>query len=656
MMEKQGQQIRPSVLVFLQVCLVLAIYANTLHVPFIFDDIPNICDNPHLHLTRIDLESLERAAFGSPLATRPVAYVSFALNWFLHGDAVVGYHLVNLAIHLLTGLFLWLLLAGTADLAIGPASGEKGGWSPPPETRRWICFWAVLIWLVHPLHTQTVTYVVQRMNGLAALFFIASMFGYLRARTAAGRGRKMLWGAACGISAALAMGSKEIAATLPFFIFLYEWYFLQDLNRDWLRRRVPLLLVLVAAGVGLAWIFLGADPLQRITGGYAYRDFTLVERVWTQFRVVVFYITLLLFPHPSRLNLDHDFPLSHTLLDPPSTLAAVLFIVLLTAVALTTARRHRVVSFCILWFLGNLVIESSVIALEIVFEHRTYLPSMAFCLLAAGFVHRCVRSPRLRIAVLAATVAVLGLWTYERNGVWRDDLTLWTDCAAKSPGKARPNNKAGVAMGKRGRVEEAEAYYWKALVSDPDDVYAYYNLGNIARRRGHLAEAEDFYRKAIHLVPENKEAHLNLGITLVSSGRLQEGMDHMRRAIAIDPDFALAHRNLGGLLWRQGDVDAALEHLGRAIAIDPEDAETHYLVGNGLLEKNRVKEAFSHYLRALQLAPDHVEAHNNLGVLLFQAGRREAAAAHFQRALELDPAHAQAKANLERARGQGVRK
>lgn len=650
MMEKRAQQIRPSVLVFLQACLVLAIYANTLHVPFIFDDIPNIRDNLHLHLTQIDLESLRQAAFESPLPTRPVAYVSFALNWFFHGDAVAGYHLVNLAVHLLTGLFLWLLLTGTAELAAGPASVEKRGWSPSPEARRWICFWAVLIWLVHPLHTQTVTYIVQRMNGLAALFFIVSLFGYLRARTAVGRGGKMLWGAACGISAALAMGSKEIAATLPFFIFLYEWYFFQDLKWEGWRRKMPLLLVLVAAGAGLVWIFLGADPLQRITGGYAYRDFTLVERVWTQFRVVLFYITLLLFPHPSQLNLDYDFPLSHSLVDPPSTLAAFLFIVLLAAVALTTAMRHRVVSFCILWFLGNLVIESSVVGLEIIFEHRTYLPSMAFCLLAAGFVYRCIRSSRLRITLLAAVVAVLSFWTYERNGVWQDDLTLWTDCAAKSPNKARPNNKAGVAMEKRGRIEEAEAYYWKALVSDPDDVYAYYNLGNIARNRGHLAEAEDFYRKAIHLVPENKEAHLNLGVTLVLSGRLQEGMDHMRKAIAIDPDFALAHRNLGGLLWQQGKVDDAMAHLRQALRVDPADAEAHYLMGNSLLEKNRVKEAFSHYVRALRLRPDYVEAHNNLGVLLFQAGRPDEAAAHFQRALELNPGHAQAKANLERIR------
>jgi tetratricopeptide (TPR) repeat protein len=240
--------------------------------------------------------------------------------------------------------------------------------------------------------------------------------------------------------------------------------------------------------------------------------------VLTEFRVVIFYISLLIFPHPSRLNLDHNFALSHLLIDPITTLFAIGAIAGLLGVAIYTAKRQRLLSFCILWFLGNLVIESSVIGLEIVFEHRTYLPSMLVGLMAIVLVYRRIKPKWIGPGVVCALVMVFSVWTYARNSIWSDEVTLWTDCVEKSPEKARPH----------------------------------YNLGTVIGRQGKLKEAMRHYTEALRIEPDHAEAHVNLGNALAAQGRLKEAMSHFSEALRIKPRFAEAHNNLGNALTNQG--------------------------------------------------------------------------------------------------------
>jgi hypothetical protein len=208
------------------------------------------------------------------------------------------------------------------------------------------------------------------------MFYILSLLFFVKARLSKKRGRKALLYTACILAGILGLGSKQITATLPVFIFLYEWYFFQDLSRVWLKRHaVPLVgILLILFTVSL--FYLGINPIERVLATYEHRDFTLGQRVLTQFRVVIFYISLLIFPHPSRLNLDRDFALSYSLFNPLTTLLSMAVIMGLIGIAVYSAKRQRLMSFGILWFLGNLIIESSVVGLEIIFDHRTYLPSM----------------------------------------------------------------------------------------------------------------------------------------------------------------------------------------------------------------------------------------------------------------------------------------
>ena len=622
--------VRPSLLVAILMALAVLAYSNSLHVPFLFDDIPNILDNPHIRLMRLSVKGLAEAGFNSPLSRRPVANISFALNHILHRYEVTGYHLVNIAIHMITGVVLFFLLETTL-LQVDPDWGrgrERRSHSASDfpadgaashlgtDTVTVFSFWVAAIWMVHPVHIQTVTYIVQRMNGLAAMFTIMALYGYARARIAQKGWRRGVLFTLCALSVALALGSKENAATLPFFIFLYEWYFFQDVSGKWLGRQVPLLILLLLSGIVVACLFLGTSPVEKILATYRIRDFTPYQRILTQFRVVVFYLSLLLFPHPSRLNLDHQFPLSYSLTDPVTTLAAILFICGMATAAVVMARRNNLISYAIFWFFGNLAVESSVIGLELVFEHRTYLPSIAVCGAIAFGIYRWIKLPWTRLAVLFAIVVLFSFWTYTRNEVWQSGLSLWADCATKSPDKARPQN----------------------------------NLGNELRKQDRLSEAKDHYRKALHLLPGYIEAQNNLGVILAQTGRPGEAIAHFQQALKSDPGFFLAHRNLGGVLLKTGETEAAMVHLKKALALNPFDAEAHYLMGNIFLDQGNDHLAFSHYTQALKANPDHAGAHTNAGILLARAGRISAAISHFQAAVRLRPDDAQARANLAQAR------
>ncbi len=482
--------VREILVLSLLAILVFSIYSVTLEGPFVLDDLRNIENNPHIRLTRLTLDGIARAGLESPSSSRPVANISFALNYYFHRYGVLGYHLVNILIHATTGILLYLFAKTTLSLPSLRSRYEAHGWIP---------FMTALIWLVHPLQTQSVTYIVQRMNSMAAMFYVLSFFLYAKARLAEEKKKRWAFFAGCTLAGILSLGSKEIAATLPFFIFLYEWYFFQELSRIWLKRHVlPLVWILILLAV-VSFMYLGADPLEVIVRTYQGRDFTLTERVLTEFRVVIFYISLLIFPHPSRLNLDHDFPISHSLTDPITTVLSMGAIAGLIGLAFYVGKKERLLSFCILWLLGNLVIESTVIGLEIIFEHRMYLPSMLICFMAVTLAYRHIKSKWLVVGVLSAVTVMFSIWTYERNSIWSDNVVLWRDCVDKSPKKARPHNSLGVALASQGRLDEAIGHYSEALRIKPGFAEAHTNLGNALFSQGRLDEAIGHYSEALRI-------------------------------------------------------------------------------------------------------------------------------------------------------------
>ncbi|MDY6966966.1 MAG: hypothetical protein SVM80_13590, partial [Halobacteriota archaeon] len=438
-------------------------YSNTLEVPFVFDDTQNIKGNPHIRLTSLDMSKITDAGLKSPCANRPFANISFAINYYLHRYDVTGYHIVNTVIHFINAILIYLFSLVTLRLLFGEGSSmqeRQGYWQYQIPA-----FITSLLWLSHPIQIQSVTYIVQRMNSMAVMFYMLSLLFYIYARLTNTAFKRWLFFIGCIISWVVSLGSKEIAITLPLIILLYEWFFFQDLNLGFFKRCLTFWIWPVIALFAFALIFyLGTDPFDKIREGYVQRNFSPYERVLTQFRVVFFYISLLFYPHPDRLNLDHDIEVSRSMFDPITTLLSMLFIfgsILIATITMIRYKSHGLhksndvnrytllLCFCIFWFFINLVLESSIIPLEMVFEHRVYLPSVCFFLAitTGGFLFASLLGQAnakadkpIKTAVVFSFVfiaLILAIGTYQRNKIWQNDLTLWKDCVKKSPNKAR---------------------------------------------------------------------------------------------------------------------------------------------------------------------------------------------------------------------------
>jgi tetratricopeptide (TPR) repeat protein len=550
----------------LTIFLVFLIYSSNLDGPFVFDDGSNIKNNAAIRLTTLSWSDLKKAATNSPLSNRPLAYISFALNYYFHGYRTVGYRTVNILIHMLAGLFLFLFIKTTLRL---PTMRSRYGNS------NWLPYVAALIWLVHPLHTQSVSYIVQRMNSMSSMLYILSMLCYTRARLGQSATVKWLLAAACILSGLLAFGTKETASTLPLFILLYEWFFFQDLSPKWLIRHLPFFIGLLILFLGVAMIYLDGHPFEKILSRYATRDFTPLQRVLTEFRVVILYLSLLLYPHPNRLNLDYDFPLSHSLVEPATTLLALMAIVGLLGWSIGLAKKDRLISFCILWYFGNLAIESSIIGLELVFEHRTYLPSMMIILMAVILVDRYLRFKVLKIAIICAITLVFSAWTYERNATWSNAVALWSDVVKKAPQKVRPHNNLGNALKRQGKIEEAIEEFNRALQINPGYAKAHNNLGTALAAQGKTDAAIKHFGFALYIDPNYAAAHSNIGVALASRDELEKAIVHFKAALRLKPDYAKVHSNLGAALVRQGKLHEALAHFQTALRLKPDDVQTY---------------------------------------------------------------------------------
>ncbi|TDJ18914.1 MAG: tetratricopeptide repeat protein [Gammaproteobacteria bacterium] len=542
------------------------VYLNSFPVPFVFDDYPNIRDNPSIRLTAIDLEELHVAGFESPLGRRPVANISFALNYLAGGYDVKGYHLVNILIHIVNGVLVYFLA-----LILLRKNQTLAHRKPASERRlRSAAFFAAAIFIAHPVQIQTVTYIVQRMTSMATMFYLMSLLFYLLGRQRNDRsGRSAYWLAALA-SWLLALGSKEIAATLPVVILLVEYFLFRDPEKAWPGISRGYLLFALAASASVVLFYLGVEPAATIAGQYVDREFTPGERVLTELRVLVFYLSLMLFPYPGRLSLEHTFTISHSLVDPMTTLVAAAVLVALLFTALRLARRHPILSFCLFWFLVTLSIESSFVGLELAFEHRLYLPMFAFALAVAYLFSLTPLRYRAAVTTLAGTLVVMLMaGAIVRNMVWQDRGALWADTVSKNPTSHRARNNLGRVLTEQGKHEQAARQFGAAIGIKPDYAEPHNNLGTLHARAGRFDEAQAHFATAIDLNPQYAQAYNNSGVALLSQGLAYQAAVRLSQAVRLTPGYANAHANLSTALTRLGRPQAACRQLRIALRLDP---------------------------------------------------------------------------------------
>lgn len=453
--------------------LIVSCYSNTFQSPPVLDDFHAFVRNPIVHVKEFNAEVLKNLANSHFGLARFLPMLTFGLDYLLGKGKLYVFHATNLILHIFCFLACFWVIRGFYLLALSQeGSSQQDNLLPLAVSA---------LWALHPVQTSAVTYLVQRMASIQALFFMLSSAAFVQGRLNSAAGKKVksyVYYSVCLITALASFVSKENSATLPLIIFTIELYFFQpDFPKhvklflaQVYRRPKNWMLSLFALAL-LSYV--AVEAVIYFSSGYSGRHFTMGQRMLTEARVIVQYICAILVPDPRALSIEHDVPLSTSLISPPTTLVGVFTIGILLWAIVLTFRRYRLVSFGLLWFLINLAVESTIVPLELKFDHRMYLPSVGLILSAVETIRhvlsRCIQkySPpqkyRLSMATIGLCCAILSLLTFSRNETWQDLITINEDAIKKAPNNPRAHANYAVALARAGRVDEARAEAYKAI-------------------------------------------------------------------------------------------------------------------------------------------------------------------------------------------------
>lgn len=590
----------------------LLAYSNTFAVPFQLDDGKSIVENPAVR----DVASF-LASPGIP--TRAVAYLTFALNGSLHGRSVAGYHAVNLAIHVAAAIGLCFLALFACRRAAPADPALRGGAATAGLV-------AGLLLVVHPLETQAVTYVVQRLASLSTLLYLATALAYGHASDAGRPARRAGLYALALALAALALFTKESSITLPLALLALDLALLPGSARERALRLAPFAILTAA--------FLAAflSPGRAIaTAASEYREAGTPGGLppWAAYlvgqpRVVLAYLRLLVLPVGQ--NVDHDPPAPASPFEAGVLLPAAALAILLGGPALLAwrARRRsafaRIALLALALFAAGLAVESSVVPLaDAMVEHRMYLPSAGLFLGAGtaaawGLARLSPRGRAYAFAAGALVLLALGSATFARNAVWRSRLSLWSDALAKSPGKSRPYVYVAQDLLDRGDARGAAALLERAAALRSPAPHVFLTLGLAYERSGMPAKAERAYRDGLARGGGSlRGAHRALALLLLDSGRVAEACEHLDAELRVDPSNRAVRDNAASCRLTRGDPAGAAAEWARLAAEDPRDAPVLYnlaLSYAALGDTPRARDAFRGFLAAAgpALAPQQAEA------------------------------------------------
>jgi tetratricopeptide (TPR) repeat protein len=578
------------------VLTVWAAYANSFGAPFIFDDLKSIILNPTIRQLWPLSDVLSPPNTLTGAAGRPVVNFTLAVNYALGGLDVRGYHALNTLIHALAALALFGIVRRTL---LRPVLRERFGEGALP-----LGLAVALVWALHPLLTESVTCVVQRTESLMGLFYLLTLYGFIRAvESPSPRG----WEISTVIVCLLGMATKEVMVSAPLLVLLYDRTFVAGgFRAAWVQRR-GFYLALASTWLLLGWLAFSAGQRGGVAGfglGVSAWDYAL-----TQCRAIILYLRLALWPSP--LVLDYGSGLAGTVREVWPQ--AVLLLALVTGTFLALWRRP-VIGFLGFWFFAILAPSSSFVPLtsQTMAEHRMYLSLVAVVCLGVLGSYRWLGGRMVPVWLVLA--AGLGWLTGLRNEDYRDAVTLWSVTVARQPDNLRVHTNLGTALAAARRLEEARRHFAFVVERDPDDGMARCNLANVLLELGRPAEALPQAEAAVRLKPAALDARIALGSALAQLGRLEEAVVQGREAVRIEPDSLAGHYNLA----------------------------------TALSELRRYPEAETHYVAALRLEPQFPRAHNDLGEVLGHLGRWDEARVEFETALSQSPGYAQARENLDR--------
>jgi len=651
--------------VLLPVLLGLLVYSNTFYAPFNYDDFKDIRDNPIINNFSLFMEPSSLKDFSKPeeynhFKTRFITLLTFAVNYRLNGLDVTGYHLVNLGIHIINALLVYLLATFTLKVTYCAGTGEIGPASGVLQQPGLVALFTALLFVCHPIQTEAVTYIIQRLTSLAAMFYLLSIVLYIKWRLCIienplRRTKARIFYVTTLTVTCCAMLTKENTFTLPITIALYEFIFFQGDLKKRVLFLTPVLLTMLIIPLALT---AGNQDIEKVS-----RFFTTMSRqdyLFTQFRVIVTYLRLLVLPF--NQNIDYDYPIYRSFFEPEVLLSFAFLLSLCTLGVYLLIRSRdnrglRPIAFGIFWFFLTLSVESSIIPIaDVIVEHRVYLPSVGFFmaltstwgLLRTRWGNRAGYAGKALLYAMVLVVMTLSTATYARNDIWREEVRLWEDVVRKSPNKTRPHFNLGRAYQKQRRFEEAIVEYRTVVQSHSAySVYALNYIGVSLAEQGRIDEAISEYTAALKMVNYVTDIHYNLASAYLAQGRIDEAISEYQAAVKLNPDSDEIHFYLGAAYKQQGRFEEAINEYHVVLRLNPGDAMTHNNLGNAYGKLGRMEEAINEYGSALKLKPDFSEAHYNLGNAYGKLGRMEEAINEYGAALKLKPDFIEARRQIE---------
>lgn len=498
---------------------------------------------------------------------RFITFLSLALNYHFDRLHVLGYHVFNLSIHIATALLVWWLCLLTFATPI--LKKEKIS-----QHRQIISLLTALVFVSHPVQIEAVTYIWQRAASMAAFFYLASLCLYIKSRLLEYEKNKFdeifYWLSL--LTAALAMFTKENTITLPFMIFLYEWTFLKTSKQiDWLHLYPYWMALFIIPQTMVMTKTTRVGEIQSIVGGVG--GISPLDYLCTQCRVMITYIRLCVLP--VHLNLDYDYPVYRSFFEIP-VIASLAGLGAIGFFAKKLFAKYKVLSFAISFFFLTLLPESSILPqTDVIFEHRLYLPLVGYCLfLVCGIFYlidrqRSFGSLKVTIGILSLLMVVNSVLTYERNEIWKNELTLWTDTVQKSPRKARPYINRGWAYFNAGQWPQAMQDFNHAIAISPQLIYPYDDKGLIYAKQGKLDEAIAQYNQSIQVNPYFVKVYYHRGLAFLAQKNTSNALLDFNKAIELDPEDVDVYIDRSKLFLNQGDKARAKLDRSKAFEIDP---------------------------------------------------------------------------------------
>lgn len=617
-------------------CLVLlgsAVYLNSLHNQFVFDDLPLIRDNPSIrNLSRVPsylLAGIDKAPY------RPLRWISYAVDYQFSGLDPIAYHISNIILHCLTVIIIYLTIA-----ALTGSSRTA--------------FFAACLFAVHPVHTDSVTYISGRRDILSTLFYILGFSLFLRSRQKK-RPRLLFLSLA---SYLLAIASKEMAVTLPAMFFFYD--FINNLSAEghFFRRCTDALKKIIAryklfylgfltpAVLFTCYKVLIKSPSNKIGfyGGELY------IQLLTLGKILVYYIKLLLFP----VNLIADysfnsFPLPTSFFE-PATFVSILLLCVIAFVTVRLLRTDAVMAFAIIWFFVTLLPVCHIFPHhELLAEHYLYLPSFGFVLLVSLLLSRASTTPRWKFpayALFTVIIALLSVRTFYRNYDWKDSFTIWSKTVKTVPSCVRAINNLGIEYYNRKDYETAKSLYYRTITLQPAYEKAYYNLGNVYKEEKNYERALAMYEKTAELNPTNVKNFNNLGNACAMQQKFPEAIKAYRNALERKPDYAEAYNNLGNVYRSLGDHEQAIAHYQKALALNPGYVDACYNLADTYNSLKLYEQSIEVLHRAVQKIKFLPAMYYKLGVAYEKTAQYDKAIEGYEKALQLDPGYSEVRLNL----------